>query len=89
MADMTVTKAAAQVNHNIMQHYTGHGPNLPAMAAAALHLLQAAFPAAHVNAVVVDVKYIDPNNAYKGVAGLSFKITSGTAIDPIHAKNAL
>jgi hypothetical protein len=89
MADMTVTKAAGQVNHAIMQHYTGHGPNLGQMGAAALHLLQVAFPAAHVNAVVVDIKYIDPNNAYKGVAGVSFKITSGTAIDPTQAKNAL
>ncbi len=89
MADMTVTKAPAQVNHNIMQHYGGLGPNLPAMGAAALHLLQVAFPAAGVNAVIVNVVYINPHNAYMGAAGISFRITSAQHIDPTQAKNAL
>lgn len=85
MADMTTVIPPGNVNHAIMSHY----PNLGQMGAAALAALQHALPAAHVGAVHVDIKLIDNNNAYKGVAGVQFKVTSGVAVNAPEVKRAL
>jgi hypothetical protein len=85
MADMTTTIAPGAVNHAIMQHY----PSLAQMGATALARLQHALPAAHVSAVHVDIKLLDNNNAYKGVAGVVFKVTSTVAVGAPEVKQGL